>query len=47
MDQARELGEEAVDLMRLIKSAIDPESLFNPGKLLPPLLQTPATSAQA
>jgi D-lactate dehydrogenase (cytochrome) len=44
---AHELGEEAVDLMRLIKSAIDPESLFNPGKLLPPLLQTPATSAQA
>jgi len=27
---------EALDLMRAIKRAIDPENLFNPGKILPP-----------
>lgn len=31
-----EHGAGAVDLMRRIKHAIDPENLFNPGKILPP-----------
>ena len=29
----RELGEDAVDLMRTIKHAMDPKDLFNPGKI--------------
>jgi D-lactate dehydrogenase (cytochrome) len=29
----KELGEEAVDLMRTIKHALDPKDLFNPGKI--------------
>ncbi|ATE61012.1 FAD-binding oxidoreductase [Thauera sinica] len=32
----REHGREAVDTMRLIKQALDPHDLFNPGKVLPP-----------
>jgi len=28
-----ELGEEAVDLMRTIKKAIDPNNIMNPGKV--------------
>jgi len=32
---AREHGREALDAMRAIKSALDPENLFNPGKMLP------------
>eukprot|EP01117_Protostelium_nocturnum_P010765 TRINITY_DN387_c0_g1_i3.p3 TRINITY_DN387_c0_g1~~TRINITY_DN387_c0_g1_i3.p3 ORF type:complete len:504 (+),score=187.75 TRINITY_DN387_c0_g1_i3:225-1736(+) len=31
-----ELGEEAVDLMRTIKKAIDPDNIMNPGKVMPP-----------
>ncbi|NYZ13948.1 FAD-binding protein [Azospirillum sp. RWY-5-1] len=31
-----EFGEEAVALMRTLKSAIDPAGLFNPGKIIPP-----------
>ncbi|KAG6850601.1 hypothetical protein H0H93_011269 [Arthromyces matolae] len=30
-----ELGENTVDLMRVVKRAIDPDNLFNPGKLYP------------
>jgi D-lactate dehydrogenase (cytochrome) len=30
-----EFGEEAVALMRTIKSAMDPHDILNPGKLLP------------
>ena len=29
----RELGENAVDLMRMLKRALDPHDLFNPGKI--------------
>ena len=29
----RELGEDSVDLMRMIKAALDPKNLFNPGKI--------------
>jgi D-lactate dehydrogenase (cytochrome) len=32
-----ELGPEAVDAMRALKAALDPQSIFNPGKILPPL----------
>ena len=32
----REHGEEAVRTMRLIKQALDPQDLLNPGKVLPP-----------
>ncbi|TAH52362.1 MAG: FAD-binding protein [Betaproteobacteria bacterium] len=32
----REHGREAVDTMRLIKQALDPDNLMNPGKVLPP-----------
>jgi len=31
-----ELGDEAIDLMRDIKRAFDPENLMNPGKVVPP-----------
>ena len=31
-----ELGEDAVDLMRRIKHAIDPQGIFNPGKIFVP-----------
>jgi len=30
-----ELGEEAVELMRTIKKAIDPDNIMNPGKIMP------------
>ncbi|MBY0381291.1 MAG: FAD-binding protein [Xanthobacteraceae bacterium] len=33
---AGELGPEAVQAMRAIKSALDPQGIFNPGKILPP-----------
>ena len=29
----RELGEDAVALMRSLKRALDPQGLFNPGKI--------------
>lgn len=32
----REHGGEAIDTMRLIKRALDPDNLMNPGKVLPP-----------
>lgn len=32
-----ELGSEAIDAMRAIKQALDPQNIFNPGKILPPL----------
>ncbi|KAK0546927.1 D-lactate ferricytochrome c oxidoreductase [Tilletia horrida] len=32
----RELGSGTVDLLRLLKRTIDPENIFNPGKLYPP-----------
>eukprot|EP01119_Soliformovum_irregulare_P014472 TRINITY_DN3958_c0_g1_i5.p1 TRINITY_DN3958_c0_g1~~TRINITY_DN3958_c0_g1_i5.p1 ORF type:complete len:490 (+),score=183.13 TRINITY_DN3958_c0_g1_i5:155-1624(+) len=31
----KELGAEAVDLMRVIKAAIDPDNIMNPGKVIP------------
>ncbi|MCB1992211.1 MAG: 2-hydroxy-acid oxidase, partial [Geminicoccaceae bacterium] len=31
-----EHGDAAVSLMRQIKHMLDPENLFNPGKILPP-----------
>ena len=31
----KELGPETVELMRQVKTLIDPLNLFNPGKLLP------------
>jgi D-lactate dehydrogenase (cytochrome) len=33
---ALEHGDVAIDLMRTIKRAIDPDNIFNPGKILPP-----------
>ncbi|MEO7402675.1 MAG: FAD-linked oxidase C-terminal domain-containing protein [Burkholderiales bacterium] len=27
---------EAVELMRMIKRTLDPDNLFNPGKMIPP-----------
>jgi len=30
-----ERGADAVDAMRAVKAALDPEGLFNPGKVLP------------
>jgi D-lactate dehydrogenase (cytochrome) len=30
-----ELGSEAIDAMRAIKQALDPQNIFNPGKILP------------
>ena len=32
---ALEQGEEAVEAMRAIKNALDPDGLLNPGKILP------------
>ena len=29
----REIGEDGVDMMRTIKKALDPQNLFNPGKI--------------
>ena len=37
-----EHGEEGVRAMRAIKSALDPDGLMNPGKILPPERQGPA-----
>ena len=31
-----ELGPEAIDAMRALKQAFDPQDIFNPGKILPP-----------
>ena len=31
----REHGSEAVSVMRLVKQALDPENLMNPGKIIP------------
>jgi D-lactate dehydrogenase (cytochrome) len=31
----REHGEGAVEVMRALKSALDPDNLLNPGKILP------------
>jgi D-lactate dehydrogenase (cytochrome) len=33
---ALEHGDVAIDLMRAIKRAIDPDNILNPGKILPP-----------
>ena len=33
-----ELGTEAIDAMRAVKQALDPLSIFNPGKIVPPVL---------
>jgi D-lactate dehydrogenase (cytochrome) len=33
---ARELGPQALDAMPAIKQAMDPQNIFNPGKILPP-----------
>ena len=33
---AAELGDEAVEVMRALKAAVDPHNVFNPGKILPP-----------
>jgi D-lactate dehydrogenase (cytochrome) len=30
-----ELGPEAIDAMRALKQALDPQNVFNPGKILP------------
>ncbi len=30
-----ELGPEAVEMMRTLKRAIDPQNILNPGKILP------------
>jgi D-lactate dehydrogenase (cytochrome) len=30
-----ELGGEAIDAMRAIKLALDPQNIFNPGKIIP------------
>lgn len=31
-----ELGPEAIDAMRALKTALDPQNIFNPGKIVPP-----------
>jgi len=30
-----ELGPEAIDAMRALKQALDPQNIFNPGKIVP------------
>jgi D-lactate dehydrogenase (cytochrome) len=30
-----ELGSHAIDAMRAVKQALDPQNIFNPGKILP------------
>jgi D-lactate dehydrogenase (cytochrome) len=30
-----ELGTEALDAMRALKQALDPQNIFNPGKIIP------------
>jgi D-lactate dehydrogenase (cytochrome) len=30
-----ELGSEALDAMRALKQALDPQNIFNPGKIIP------------
>jgi D-lactate dehydrogenase (cytochrome) len=32
-----ELGPEAIDAMRALKAALDPQNIFNPGKIVPAL----------
>ena len=32
---AAEFGDEAVDLMRTLKRALDPDNILNPGKVVP------------
>ncbi|MBE0701627.1 MAG: FAD-binding oxidoreductase, partial [Afipia sp.] len=31
-----ELGPEAIEAMRAVKAALDPQNIFNPGKIIPP-----------
>lgn len=37
-----ELGEGTVELMRTVKKVIDPDNLFNPGKVGLPIIPSPA-----
>jgi D-lactate dehydrogenase (cytochrome) len=39
-----ELGEGTVELMRIIKEAVDPLNLLNPGKLYPERCESPSKS---
>ncbi|MGY3425666.1 FAD/FMN-containing dehydrogenase [Bradyrhizobium sp. F1.13.4] len=32
---AAELGPEAIEAMRALKKALDPQNIFNPGKIVP------------
>jgi D-lactate dehydrogenase (cytochrome) len=36
---AEEHGEDALDLMRELKHAFDPNNILNPGKVVPPYLE--------
>ncbi|KAK0526368.1 D-lactate ferricytochrome c oxidoreductase [Tilletia horrida] len=40
----RELGRGTVDLLRLLKRTLDPENIFNPGKLYPPETKAKAST---